>query len=364
MVRASRLYSLLLNLHLVGGLVAGLFLLILSITGSALAFSDDIDRLLHPSLFKVVPYGQPLPLSQLAKSAATALHPEDFIQIFVPSARPDTSYSFTVFTRHRLPSQVFVDQYSGRVLGRLSVVRFRGVVQGLHTIPAVMGCASVILMFLVPSGLYLWWPLKRVKINLSGSVRRLSFDLHNSIGFFSSLFLFVFAATGAYMAFEPWTVPASYATTHSNPPDRNVVSTPQSGVNPISLDHAAAVAQNSLPDAAIKWIGFPRQPSDVYFARMRFPEDRSDNGSSEVWIDQFSGKPLRVVSSRAAPLGSKIKNLNRTVHTGAVFGVGGKALAAWLSLMLSLQSATGVHMWWSKRRAAALPAGWRRGTQN
>jgi uncharacterized iron-regulated membrane protein len=69
--------------------------------------------------------------------------------------------------------------------------------KGLHAIPIVMPFASGVLMFLAPSGLYLWWPLKRIGINASASFRRLSFDLHNSFGFFSSLFLFGFAATGA-----------------------------------------------------------------------------------------------------------------------------------------------------------------------
>jgi uncharacterized iron-regulated membrane protein len=186
---------------------------------------------------------------------------------------------------------------------------------------------------------------------VSGSVRRLSFDLHNSIGFLSSLFVFVFAATGAYMAFEPWTVPATYAITHSKPPEQNVFSTPESDVDPISLDYAATAAQDSLPDAAILWIVIPRQPRDFYLIKMRFPGDRSDTGSSEVWIDQFSGKLLEIANSRTASPGRRIESMNRIIHTGAIFGVSGKALAVLMSLMLSLQSVTGVHMWWAKRRA-------------
>ena len=38
-----------------------------------MAFSGKIDCLLHPSLFKVVPEGQPLALSQLASSAESML---------------------------------------------------------------------------------------------------------------------------------------------------------------------------------------------------------------------------------------------------------------------------------------------------
>ena len=336
-------------LHLVGGLVSGVLLLILGITGSALAFSGEIARLLHPSLFRVVSQGQPLPLSQLASNAASVLHPRESIGTCMPSTRPDASYSFIVFGGHyHIPRQIFVDQYTGRVLGDLSAVRFTQIVKAMHSIAGVMGFSSVILVFLVLSGLYLWWPLKRIKIGLSGNVQRLSFDLHNTIGLFASLFLFLFAITGTYMAFPS----LPYVITHSKPVTPPTFSMPQAGVQPVSLDVVAAAVKDTLPGATVLWIVIPRQPREAYFVKMRFPEDRSDNGSSAVWIDQFSGKPLQVASSRTARLGSRIENLNRILHTGAVFGVGGKALAAWLSLMLSLQSATGVLIWWSKRRGS------------
>jgi uncharacterized iron-regulated membrane protein len=98
------------------------------------------------------------------------------------------------------------------------------------------------------------------------------------------------------------------------------------------------------------WIVIPRQPSEAYFAKMRFPEDRSDNGSSIVWIDQFSGKVLTVANSRAVPWGNKIQTISRVIHTGAVFGNGGRAFAAFMSLILVLQTVTGLQLWWNRRR--------------
>ena len=44
----SRVHFYLFNLHRIGGLVAGLFLLILGVSGSVMAFSGEIDSLLHP----------------------------------------------------------------------------------------------------------------------------------------------------------------------------------------------------------------------------------------------------------------------------------------------------------------------------
>lgn len=195
------------------------------------------------------------------------------------------------------------------------------------------------------SGLYLWWPRKRIKIGLSGNVQCLSFDLHNTIGLFASLFLFLFAVTGIYMVFGP----PSYAIA-SRPVKHPAFSTPQVGLNPVSLDLVAKAAKDTLPGATVLWIVIPHEPSETYFVKMRFPEDRSDNGSSGVWIDQFSGKVLAVANSRAVPLGNELQTISRVIHTGAVFGDGGIAFAAFMSLLLCLQTVTGLQMWWNRRR--------------
>lgn len=318
-------------------------------SGTVLAFSDEIDAFLQPSIFKVTPQAQLLPVTQLAASAAAVLQPEDIITVYVPSVRPDRSYWFTVMPgHHRLPRQVFVNQYTGKVLGNLSVVRFTVIMKALHN---VMAFSSIVLMFLAPSGLYLWWPLKRIGIKSSAGFRRLSFDLHNSLGFFSSLFLFGFAATGAYMALERWTVPMTVAVTRSKPMERTVVSQPKTGVQPISADLACSIAKNALPGASILWVSIPRQPRAVYLVKMRFPEDRSDNGGSFVLIDQYSGSSLDVVSTRNASPAQRVVNLNRALHTGAIGGDTGRLLAALASLTLPLQAITGAWLWWTKRRS-------------
>jgi uncharacterized iron-regulated membrane protein len=353
MNRRTRIRSLLFKLHLAGGLIAGLFLLILGVSGTVLAFSDEIDAFLQPSVFKVAPQTQPLPLTQLATNVTAVLHPGDIIAVYVPSVRPDRSYWISVIpSHHSLPRQVFVNQYTGKVLGALSVLRFTTIMKGLHIL---MAFSAVVLLFLVPSGLYLWWPLKRIGINASSDFRRFSFDLHNSLGFFSSLLLFGFAATGASMALERWTAPMIVAVTRSKPMERTVVSQPRTGAQPISADLACSIAKNALPGAAILWISIPRQPQAVYLVKMRFPDDRSENGGSFVLIDQFSGNTLDVVSTRNASPAQRVVNLNRALHTGAIGGDIGRLLAALASLTLPLQAITGAWLWWTKRRSKCRP---------
>jgi uncharacterized iron-regulated membrane protein len=315
-----------------------------------MAFESEIDGLLHPSLFKVVPHGNVLPLGAIIAHVTAELRPQEHIQVCVISSKPTISYSFTIVGPGRLPRQIFADQYTGRVLGTLSIARFVLIMHALHQASGlVMGCTAIVLVFSVSSGLYLWWPLKRIKIS-RGPRQLLYFNLHNSVGLFSSLFLLGFALTGAYMAFEAWTVPATYELTRTSPPRGDPPSTPQEGGMPISPDFALESAKQSLPHAIPLWIVLPKERETSYLVKMRFPEDHSSNGTSIVWVDQYSGKVLTVWNSQAAPLARKIQSLNRVVHTGEFLGYPGKMLACFISFALMIQILTGFCLWRQRRR--------------
>lgn len=340
---------LLLSIHRIGGLVAGLLLLILAATGCVMAFESEIDGLLHPSLFKVSPHGDALSLGSIIPNVTAELRPQEHIQVCLISSKPMISYSFTIVGSGRLPRQIFVDQYTGRILGSLSVARFVLIMHALHQASGVlMGCSAIVLVFSVSSGLCLWWPRKRIKIG--GGPRRLFyFDLHNSVGLFSSLFLLAFAFTGAYMAFETWVVPATYKITGATPPRGDPPSTPQEGRMPISPDLALDSAKQYLSDAIPLWIVLPKERDASYLVKMRFPEDHSSNGTSIVWVDQYSGKILTVWNSRTAPLARKLESLNRVFHTGEFLGYSGKTLACLMSFALMIQILTGFCLWRQRR---------------
>lgn len=351
MTNRRRWRQLFFKIHSVGGLIACALLLILAATGCIMAFESEIDALLHPSLFYVTAMGQPLPIAVLTINVTAVMRSDERIGTYIFPAKPDKSCAFTLLTHGRLPRQVFIDEYSGRVLGSLSVVRFVLVAHALHEASGtVMGCAAVILISSVVSGLYLWWPLKRLKIGWQGPQRRLCFDLHNSIGFLSSFFLLVFAVTGAYMAFDTFTVPATYKLTGSKPLPEVPSSTSVEGATPISADSALRIATDFLPTAIPLWVTMPEDRMAPYLVKMRFPEDPSSNGASIVWVDQFSGKVLAEWNSRKAPLARRIETANRPLHTGEMWGYPGRTLACLMSLCLVVQATTGPYLWWKRRR--------------
>jgi uncharacterized iron-regulated membrane protein len=344
----DRRFPALIKRHLVVGLVAGLFLAILGATGALIAFEPEIEHAFYPTLYDVEVRSQPLPVAILYAKVALALKPNERIGVCLFPARARLSYAFTIFRSSGLPRQIFVNQYTGQILGTLSVVRFTMVIRKLHVVAGLGGCSTLFLMFLVMTGLYLWWPLKRIGITSKATGRRLYFDLHNSVGLLSSLFLLLFAATGTYMAFYP-VISSMF---HSKLEDRVVrrpSSADQGSSRAISADNAVSLARHFLPGATPIWVVFPERSDSPYMVKMRFPEDRSFNGSSAVWLDQFSGRATQIWSSRADSLGGKLNRLSCEAHTGDVLGYSGKLIARFMSLTLIVQTMTGVCMWWKRR---------------
>jgi uncharacterized iron-regulated membrane protein len=344
----NRRFPALIKLHLVVGLVAGLFLAVLGVTGVLIALEPEIEHAFYPALYDVEVKGQPLPVTILDAKVALALKPNERVGICLFPASERLSYAFTIFRPKGLPQQIFVDQYTGQILGTLSVVRFTVIVRQLHVAAGLWGCSALFLMFLVITGLYLLWPLKRIGITPKATGRRLYFDLHSSVGFLSSLFLLLFAATGTYMAFYPVISAMGHSRLEKSVIRRSSYAD-QDGNRRISVDDAVSLARHSLPGATPIWVVLPERSDSAYMVKMRFPEDRSFNGSSAVWVDQFSGRSTQIWSSRTDSLGGKLNRLSREAHTGDALGYSGKLIACFMSLTLIVQTITGICMWWKTR---------------
>lgn len=216
---------------------------ILGATGSIMAFETEIDRVIHWKLFHVKQHGEALSLEQIGGVVAKAF-PGERIGGYMLSTDPDLSYAVALRR-----GQVYVNQYTGEVLGvRPNGPDFLSRVHQLHLRlllqnraewgKKIVSWVGVAILFLLLSGFYLWWPVKRVKLSGTPSGRRFWFDVHNTIGVFSLLFLLVLTFTGVMIGFEETTVPLFYKMTGSEPSKPPEIPPPLPGVKPITQDQA------------------------------------------------------------------------------------------------------------------------------
>lgn len=357
--------KLLFKLHLYLSLIAGVFVIILGITGSIMAFEPELDHVFHPALTYVKPQPKALSLAEIS-TAVTKAFPGARIRTYLLSTSPDISYQ--VVTNQGL---TYVNQYTGEILGTQKEPDFiNSALNFIHqahlrlairnqsdTGKAVIKWVGMVTLFLLLSGLYLWWPAKRITIKKGTSSQRFWFDLHNTIGIFSLVFLLALVITGAILGFEDKTTPWFYQITGTQPLivynralKFEVAPTPNA--KPITPDQAVEIARTALPGAAPFAVNVPG-PKDTYAIRARYPEDRTSGGRSQVIIDPYTGKVLAAEGSRSAPTGSRLVTTNRAIHTGDIFGIPSKIMMSLASLMLVAQLMSGVLMWWKRERKKA-----------
>lgn len=345
-----------LQLHLIVALVGGIFVATLGLTGSIMAFETELSRLQHWRIAHVVPHGTPLTLEAIANTLRKASPNRDIDRYFL-SDRPDLSYA--VMSEEQL---VFVDQYSGRVLGTVNRgMDLLGFVHQLHIRLGLLDkgrefgemtvrWSALAALFLLISGAYLWWPRKRFGIGGGTRTAKFWFDLHNSLGIVSLVFALLLVTTGLVISFEAQTTPFLYRISHSQPPRwPRVQVAPEPGQIPITPDRALASARATAPEATPYLVLVPHgnQPYQVF---LHYPEDRTPGGRTRIVIDPYSGNILSAIDSRRAPAGYRLVNLNRALHTGDILGISSKIVLSLASLTMPLQLLTGLVMWVKRRR--------------
>jgi len=338
-----------LNVHLYAALAAGLILAVVAFTGCLLVFELKMDRWLDPAVSYVEPIGDPAPLTTILTGLQSA-HPGLKVTE-LNFGGPDISVMARI-GGHR----VFVNPYTGEIIASRSGEPAAYHLRHLHrelmackTGAFIVNLVTFLLVFQSLSGLCLWWPLKRTTVKLSGSWRRVNFDLHHAVGFFSSAFICVLCITGLLKAYGDKLQPFFDHATSSPVLTRDVPSKPPALLSTINLDEAVATAKLQLPGASLARIVPPKGKTGSWVVQMKFPDDSAVPGRSWVVIDQYSGAVLSRLDARTAPAGSKIPIVNRAIHVGGLYGVPTRILAFASGLAVLLQTVTGFIMWWRKR---------------
>ena len=361
-----RVRPLLVTVHRWVGLVAALFLALLGTTGAVMAFEVPIDDALNARLHLVTPRGSWLPVAELVRRLEAA-HPgyrvtgvdfgqddrhADAVSLEAADGKPELD--------------LFVDPYEATELG--SVAESRDWLRPIHQFHThllasgpwgrtVVGWSAVALGFLALFGVVLWWPAKIFRPWRGNGVSgwRGMFDLHNALGGLSWIFLLVFAATGIVLH---WSGPAmDWATrlTGAAPPANFPRSAPQcagtSAPAQLPLDRIYDAALTAVPGARVTTVMLPDSVTRPARVIMKFPEDRTPAGRTNVFVAACNGTVIEARSSRAAPAAyNAVAMWTREIHTGDIGGWATRLLACCASLVATAMAVTGPLMWWDRRK--------------
>ena len=332
-------------------------MVILGVTGSIMEFEPELDRSLHPKLSYIRPEGRVLSLSEIGDAVSRRFSGEPVVA-YLPSLSPNLSSQVV------LPSGIaYVNQYTGEVLGiRTRGQTFLGYVRALHIRLAdgkfgrnILRWSGVAMLLSLASGLYLWWPIKQIRIRGKWASRRLWFDLHNAIGIFSLLPLVMLAATGTVLGFEDQLAPLIYKLTRSSPiqtsreTSRAAVREPVAGATALTPDEAVAIARTQMPGAVPYRVQMPKY-GGLYVVALVYPQDRVTGENNLVALDPYYGDVVSLSRSSELSLGDRLLAMNEAIHTGSIFGIPSRIVVWLASIMVFVQACSGLIMWLYRKK--------------
>jgi len=363
-------------LHLWLGLLLGLPFVVLALTGSALVFYIELDRLLNPdiSVTSTAPApGWSSPVWDRALETARSHWPDakghwSFEATGEPGAIPARFYP-TGGDHHQADplmvwfspdgSQVLREARWGDYLMTFLYDVHRNFLAG-ETGNEVVGWLGFALLLLLVSGVVVWWPRgswrKALALKRGAPPVRALRDWHKLVGLAGAVFLLLLSGTGALLALPPqkeWLVARMVAPMKAVPAARST----QSEGRQVPIVAVLSAAERALPDARLAWIEVPGPGDGAFRIRAQVPGDPTHRFPySYVFVDQYSGEVLAVHDARAGTAGNAVSNWIRPLHDASVGGLATRILGVVVGLLPIILFITGLLRWRLRRRAAAAPA--------
>ncbi|CAL1521018.1 PepSY-associated TM helix domain-containing protein [Chitinophaga sp. MM2321] len=383
------------RIHLYLGLAAGLVITISCLTGSLLVFEKELTEAFNHDRYYVQPAAQRLPLDEIAAMVKQQVPGAGVsrIQVF---ADPSRTLAVSLDEKKKggkkevkgaAPAQnkvagnkdvkaaeknappkkekggrtAFVNPYTGKVVELYSYQQtFYYKIFSLHrwllagdTGKMITGISTLIFVFILITGIVLWWPKtrnilkQRIKVKWDRGWKRLNHDLHIVLGFYAAIFLFVSAFTGLTIGSE-WFSKGLYAALGTSPkPTEAPVSVPDPVIThkTISFETALAQVKQQVPDAQYYSLMAPKDTAAAFMVTLLPAGTLHEGATTSYYLDQFSGKVLKSQTFGEKNLGQQIRSSVKPLHTGAIFGKTSKVFALIIALLGVTFPTTGTILW-------------------
>ncbi|MDX2142337.1 MAG: PepSY-associated TM helix domain-containing protein [Rhodospirillaceae bacterium] len=356
------------------GIVLGIVIAVLGVSGSLLVFDTEIDAALNPHLLRVQPAGTPRSFDAIVQAAADA-HP-GWTPRYLQRGSDDPTASVMVLLRDgaQAEKQVFVNPYTLAVLGERSGMSAIALVRHIHGEllmgEAVGGTIVGVLSFLCAAffiaGAVLWWPAKggvkrALTIKIGSETPRLMRELHNVFGAGPAVLFILASITVPPLVWMGSTdgggggsgSGAGGPAREGAPPQAPAQAPPQTPPRMLTWDEAAAFAATEAPGQYVGLILRQEGPRGIYMVRFWPPGETGVSKQSNVIMPLAGGRIIRV--QRPAPFSPASiykTDFAANVHSGAILGLPGRLVMFAAGLFLPVLFVTGLAMWWMKRRRA------------
>lgn len=258
----------------------------------------------------------------------------------------------------------FVNPYSGEVLEIYNYRKsFFYFVMDLHrwmlggdTGKMIVGICTLIFLFILITGIILWWPKnkqilkQRLKIKGDAGLKRLNHDYHIVLGFYSAIFLFVFAFTGLAWSFE-WFNKGIFTVTNSSmerpKPPKNIV---KDSINKISVELALQTVISQNNKAVYYNVSLPKDSTEGYAVNILSEDARHESATDTYFVDAYKPAIIGVQKFADKNRGQKLRSIFKPIHVASIYGIPSKIIGFLACLSGVFFPASGIFMWYNRTR--------------
>jgi len=343
---------------------------IVSVTGAILTFEEELRSLFQPYQHVQSNGKQFLPPSVLAdavkkaygiKGVSAVLYRGKDKSAVIPWYGDRKNYVVNYidpYTAKPLYSQKLDDDfYRIMIIGhyQLWLPRFIG--------KPLVAYSTLIFVITLITGLVLWWPKKWTKstrqqsffIKTKASLKRLNYDLHNVLGFYSLIIAMVLGLTGMVYGMEWFSTAVYWTASGGEKFEYNK-----------SLSDTTLLAKGTFPDEDLLFkrlqqtkvnlehdiitLGYPFGKAGVWNLAVN-PRPGTRYLEKSDYFEQHSLKMLKADPAFSdAHLGEQIRRLNYDLHVGSVGGLTTKIIAFLVCIISASLPITGFIVWLNEKK--------------
>ncbi len=344
------------KLHRIFGLTGGLFILMLTLTGSILLFDNAIDGWLNPSTVAVTPGTTRQPYDTLLQTLQRQ-YPSGSVRNLVLYTNADNRAVRADVRDGKKRLWAYVNPYTGAFLGdRNSEAAFVRKVRQLHEHLLAPPIGDWVLFLvgicLVGSVLTGTWYYRKsllsvfaVGVRWKKPKRFVYGDLHKYLGVVTLLFLLIISVSGTFFHWEQIERALDGGGPRGSRPDETTVA-PVKAVDALLAESRVQVA-GFAPEVIV----FPDAPGKPLVIRGNGSDANPLLGkfTSATEFDVQTGKLTKVFRASEADAEYVAEHVLEELHFGRFGGLATRLLYLVLALSMAVVTVTGLLIWWVKR---------------
>lgn len=366
------------QIHLWTGLLVGLFVGTVGLTGAIVVFRYELNRLTVPGTAYVEPLDQRLTLDEL--TAQVQLNrPEDRIAGVSWEVGPSVAWNYRSYSPDGHRIHTFINQYTGEITGQENyqhktlqfIFDLHAYLLAGDTGLTINGFVALASILLAVTGLVVWWPgLGRWRFGFqyltTARWERQNYDLHKLVGFFFILPIIVVSFTGAYFSFPSLYKAAASALTGTVVSTDEPVAMTRWRDRRVPIEEFVRAAELAQPGARAISVGFPAEDGRPISVRLKERRDWHRVGLNRVYLEPANAHVLESARFGSSSAGTQIIRLMFPLHFGRFGGRWGPTAFYGVMVVYVLVGiapfalmVTGLLMYWNR----SFSKRWRRLTQ-